>query len=65
MKRNEAYKDYPYNSFCNIRSLSKHVDVIASDYRIINNDIIGLTETQINPSDSTSKIIKIFEFFKY
>ena len=51
--------------FHNVRSLSKHVYVIASHDRTINNDIIGFTETQINPSDSTSKIIETFEFFKY
>ena len=29
------------------------MDDIVSDDRIINNDIMGFTETQINPSDST------------
>ena len=29
----------------NVRSLSKHVDDIVSDKRLINNDIIGFTET--------------------
>ena len=42
--------------FNNLRSLSKHLDVISSDDRIINNDIIGFTEKQINSSDSTRKI---------
>ena len=46
-----------------MRSLSKHVDDIASDKRLINNDIIGFTETQINPSNSTCKIIKTLNFF--
>ena len=42
--------------FYNVRWLSKHLDVIASDDRIINNDIIEFTETKINSSDSTRKI---------
>ena len=45
-----------------MRSLSKHVDDIVSNKRLIN-DIIGFTETQINPSNSTSKIIKTLNFF--
>ena len=31
------------------RSLSKHINDIVCDDRIINNDIIVFTETQINP----------------
>ena len=46
-----------------MRSLSKHVDDIVSDKRLINNDIIGFAETQINPSNSTCKIIKTLNFF--
>ena len=46
-----------------MRSLSKHVDDIVSDDTIINNDIIGFTETQINLSDSTCKIIEALNFF--
>ena len=42
-------------------SLSKLADDIASDNRIINNDI-GFTETQIIPSESTWKITKAFNF---
>ena len=34
----------------NVISLSKHVDDIVSDKRFIDNDNIGFTETQINPS---------------
>ena len=41
----------------NVRSLSKHVDDIVSDKRIINNDIIGFTETQISLSDSALILI--------
>ena len=47
----------------NVRSLSKHDNDIVSDRRIINNDIIGLTETQISLSDSTCKIVETFNFF--
>ena len=47
----------------NVRSISKHVDDIVSDGRIINNDIIGFTETQINLSDSTYKTMKALNFF--
>ena len=39
----------------NAQSLSKHTDDIVSDDRIINNDIIAFTETQIKPSDWTYK----------
>ena len=45
-----------------MRSFSKHIDDIVSDDRIINNDIIGFAETQINISDSTCKIIEILNF---
>ena len=38
--------------FHNGRSFSKHVNDIVSDSRIMNNDIIGITETQITLSDS-------------
>ena len=47
----------------NVRSLSKHVDDIVSDKRIINNDIIGFTETQISLSDSTCRIVETLNFF--
>ena len=47
----------------NVRSLSKHGDDIVSDRRIINNDIIGFTETHISLSDSTCKIVETFNFF--
>ena len=48
----------------NVRSLSKHVSGIVSDDRIMD-DIIGPTETQINRSNSTSKIIETLNFFQY
>ena len=47
----------------NVRSLSKHVDDIVSDKRIINNGIIGFTETQISLSDSTCRIVETLNFF--
>ena len=46
-----------------MRSLSKHVDDIVTDNRVMNNDIVGFTETQINPSDSTCKIIETLNLF--
>ena len=45
-----------------MRSLSKHVDDTVNDDRIINNDIIGFAEAQINLLDSTCKIIEILNF---
>ena len=39
-----------------VRSLSKHIDDVVNDNRWKSNDIIGFTETQINPSNSTRKI---------
>ena len=35
----------------NAQSLSKHIDDIISDDRIIDNDILGFTETKIRLSD--------------
>ena len=46
-----------------MRSLSKHVDDIVSNNRIINNDVIWFTETQISSSDSSRKIIRALNFF--
>ena len=43
---------------CNMKSLSRHVDNIVSDNRIINNEIERSTEAQINPSVSTYKIAR-------
>ena len=39
------------------------MDDIVSDDRIIDNDSVRFTDTEINLSDSTCKIIKIFSFF--
>ena len=46
-----------------MRSLPKHVNDIVSDSRIMNNDIIGLTEAQVSLSDSTCRIVETFNFF--
>ena len=46
-----------------MRLLSKHVDDIVKHDRIINNDIIGFTETLINLSNSTCKITETLNFF--
>ena len=46
-----------------MKSLSKHVDDIVNDNRVMNNVIIGFTETQISPSDSTCKITETLNFF--
>ena len=48
-----------------MRSLSKHVDETVSDERIMNNGIIGFTETKINLSDSTCKTIETLIFCPY
>ena len=40
----------------NVTSLSKHVNDIVSDSKIMHNDIIELTETQISLSGSTCRI---------
>ena len=39
------------------------LDDIVSGNRIINNDIIGFTETQIKPSDCTCEIIETLNLF--
>ena len=46
-----------------MRTLPKHVDDIVSDDRTIDNDAVRFTKAEINLSDSTCKIIKIFNFF--
>ena len=63
IKRNTISGDTVTALVYNVRSFPRHVDDIASDNRIINNEIIGFTETQIKPSDCTSKIIETLNFF--
>ena len=36
---------------------------VVSDNRIVNNDIVGFTETQIKPSDSTCKLTETLNLF--
>ena len=47
----------------NVRSLWKHTDDIVNDDKLMNNDIIWFTETQIALPDSTCKIIERSNFF--
>ena len=47
----------------NVISLLSQADRIVSDKRIINNNIIGFTETQIKSSDSTCKMIETLSLF--
>ena len=47
----------------NVISLLSQADQIVSDKRIINNNIIGFTETQIKSSDSTCKMIETLSLF--
>ena len=49
----------------NMRSIPRHVGDITSGNRNMNNNIIGFTETQIKPSDSTCKIKVTLNFFQY
>ena len=63
VKRNAISDDTVTVLVHNVRSLPSHVDRMLSDNRIINNDIIGFTETQIKQSVSTSKIIEKLNSF--
>ena len=47
----------------NVRSLAKHARDVASDSRILNNDIVSFTETQIELSDSTAMITETLQSF--
>ena len=51
--------------FHNVLSLSLHIGDIVSDDTIKNNEVIGFTETQISPSDSTCKIIETSNLLQY
>ena len=62
IKRNNTSDDTIIVFVQNVRSLSKHINDIVSDDRIANNDIIGFTETQMNSSDSTCKIMETLNF---
>ena len=56
IKRNNIWGNKITVFVHNTQSLSKHIDDIVSDDRIINNSITGFTETQIKPSGSTCKM---------
>ena len=58
IKRNVISGDKVTLLVHDVRSLPRHIDDIVSDNRIINNNIIGFTKTQIKPSYSTCKIIE-------
>ena len=49
----------------NLSLLPRHIDDIVSYNRMIYNDIIGFTETQIKPPYSTFKITEMLNFFQY
>ena len=51
--------------FHNVQSLSLHIGDIVSDDTIKNNEVIGITETQISPSDSTCKIMETSNLLQY
>ena len=63
MERNTISDDMVTVFVLNVRSLWKDTDDIVSDDKLMNNDIISFTETQINLSDSTCKIIERLNFF--
>ena len=65
IKRNTLSDDALTIFVHNVRSLLQHADDVVSDGRIINNDIIGLTKTQVIPSDSTFKIIERLNFSEF
>ena len=46
-----------------MKSLSKRLEDIVSVKKVMKNDIIGFTETQINPLDSICKIIETLILF--
>ena len=47
----------------NTRSLKKHASDIASDWRLMNNNILFLTETQLSPSSDVNQIQTILDQF--
>ena len=65
IKRNNTSDDTITVFVHDVRSLSKRMDDIVSGDRIMNNDIMGFTETQINPSDSTWKLMETLNFFQH
>ena len=55
LKRNTISDDSITVFACKVTSLSKHINDIVKDDRMINNGITGFTKLQINPSGSTAK----------
>jgi len=49
----------------NIRSLRKHAVDINSDKRLVNNDILFLTETQLSPNNPTADIEQTLSCFQF
>ena len=64
-KTNTISYDNPTVLVHNFKSLSKDFYDIVGEDRTINNDIIELPETQMNLSNSASKIIETLNFFQY
>ena len=61
--KRRAFSDDTITGFVhNIRQLPRHVVYLVSENRVIINDIIGFTETQIKSSDSTCKTIEMLIF---
>ena len=63
IKRNVISGDAVTVLVHNVRSLLRHVNNIVSGSRNMDNDIVGVTQTQIKPSDSTCKITETLNFF--
>ena len=51
IERNKIYRTMQWQSLFIMYERFQDIDDIVDDVRVINNDIIGFTETQINPSD--------------
>ena len=63
IKKNTVSNDTLTLLILNVRSLTKHVSDLANDYRILNNDIVGFTETQVKAVDSTESVNKLLHDF--
>ena len=61
IERNKIYRTMQWQSLFIMYERFQDIDDIVGDVRVINNDIIGFTETQIDPSDLilTLKTMKI------
>ena len=63
-RRNTISGDTVTDLTHNVRSLSRHLDDIISDNRIVNSNIIEFMQTHIKLSDSTCKTTETLRFFK-